>query len=72
MGAGASHHSILFPLLLLQHPLLVLLLLRLFLLLLSLPEKKKCAFTLLFDASCTTAEVLLMLRDGRMGISESS
>jgi hypothetical protein len=39
---------------------------------LSLPEKKKCAFTLLFDASRTTAEVLLMLRDGRVEVSESS
>jgi hypothetical protein len=45
MGAGASLHSILFPLFLLQHPLLVLLLLLPLLLLLSLTEKKKCAFT---------------------------
>jgi hypothetical protein len=67
------YDRILFFLLLLLQPLLLVLLLVLpLLLLLSLPEKKKCAFTLLFDASCTTAEVLLMLRDGRVGVSESS
>jgi hypothetical protein len=63
---------LLFLLLLLLLPLLALLVLLPPLLLLSLAEKNECDFTLLFDARSTTAEVLLMLRDGRVGVSESS